>query len=256
MEQENGMGLSELLHRAYIAVKRRFVLVLAVILIITGGGAVIANVRKPMYTSYERVSYKASGNMTSQYYQTVVGFCNKPCVIDRANYYYDYYVSNGYKKVSDFIGEIDSVKENYDASKVVATKYILEERVSVSASSSSSTTPSYIFTIGYTDPSGDKSSDIVKILLQAIVHEINAENFEGKNYFGVEITLIDLDSMGLPSSDWSKSKIISVAFVISIIAAFLAVYVINLADRTVKEKSDIERLTGVDLLAFIEDQGA
>jgi hypothetical protein len=255
MEQENGMGLGELLHRAYIAVKRRIVLVLAVILIITGGGVVMSYLRKPMYTASERVSYKASGSMTSQYFQTVVGFCNKSCVIDRANFYYDYYAGHNYKHVSDFIKDFASPDDSliYDVSKKVDKKYILEERVGVAASSSSATAVSYIFTVKYTDTTESDAYDKVVILLQAIGDEANAKNGDDLKYFGVDITLKDLGSNGT-ASDWSKSKIVSIAFVISLIVALLSVYVINLTDRTVKEKSEIERLTGVDLLAFIEDQ--
>lgn len=262
MEQENGMGLGELLHRAYIAVKRRIVLVFAVILIITGGGAVIANIRKPMYTASERASYKAGmESTTSSYFRTVVDFCNSGCVIDRANFYYDYYSKNEYNKVSDFIEDVKTAvsDENnplyYDTDKIVKEKYISEDRVGISASAANATSVSYIITVRYTDANYSAAQDKVKILLQAIGDEANLQNDTGKKYFGTEITITDLELYGY-SSDWSKTKIVSIAFVISVIVALLSVYVINLTDRTVKEKNEIERITGTDLLAFIEDQEA
>ena len=254
MEQENGIRLGELLQRAYIAVKKRIILVLAVIFILTAGGAVIAYIRKPMYTASERVSYKAADNMTDQYFQTVVGFCNKGCVIDRANFYYDYYLNSGkkYNKVEDFLQDIAYIE--YDASKTTG-RYISAESVSVSASSPNSTQKSYIFTVKYKDADANAARDKVLILIQALGDEVSVKNGEAGKYFGVTISINDL---GLDSilSDWSKAKIVFIAFIVGVVAAFFSVYVINIADSTVKEKGEIERLTGVDLLAFIDDQGA
>ena len=261
MEQENGMGLGELLHRVYLAIRRRIVLVLAVIFIITGGGFIIANIRKPMYTASERVSYTASDNMTSSYFQTVTAFCNKGCVVDRANFYYDYYSKKEYKKVSDFLDDVKKAQKDdslyYTVDKRVKDpdrQYITGNNVGVSASSNSNSV-SYIFTIRYTDADENAARDKLMILLQAISDEINVKEEGDFKYFGVEINISDM-GYEYSASDWPKSKIISIAFIIGVFVALLSVYFINLTDRTVKEKADIERITGSDLLAIIEDQGA
>lgn len=268
MEQENGMGLGELLFRVYLALKRRIILVLAIILIFTAGGAIVANLRKPLYTATQMVSYKAtsddvnSTDMTSQYFQTVVGFCNKGCVVDRANFYYDVYAnSTEFKNVKEFIEYVEAHandKEDfsyYTVEKISAKKYIEQGRTSVSATSSTND-PVYVINIKYTDADRAAASDKVSILLCAAKLEVNSKNEKGNSkYFGVKITLENYGSLGI-GSDWSKTRIVTVALVLGIIAALLAVYVINLSDRTVKEKKDIESITGVSLLAFIEDQEA
>ena len=268
MEQENGMGLGELLFRIYLALKRRIILVLAIILVFVGGGTIIANLRKPLYTATQMVSYKAtrddvnSTDMTSQYFQTVVGFCNKGCVVDRANYYYDVYAnSSEFKNVGEFIEYVETHANDaedftyYTTEKISQTKYIEQGRTSVSATSSTAD-PVYVINIRYTDANSTASTDKVRILLCAAKLEVNSKNENGNSkYFGVNITLENYGSLGI-ASDWSKTRIISVALVMGVIVALLAVYLINLSDRTVKEKKDIESITGVSLLAFIEDQEA
>ena len=261
-ENEKGMGLGELLHRAFLAVKRRFVFVLVVILIFAAGGYVIAQIRKPFYTASERVLYQAgdentSPNVTSSYFESVKIFCGSGCVVDRANFYYDYYVyhTDSLKTVIDKIEAGTDEELKYDTSKIVSHKWITQKNLMIY--SSSATEVSYMLTISYTDPSYTKSYEKLKIILCAIGQEINApvEGSTSNKYFGEEIKIQDFGSYGI-SSDWSKSKIITIATVIGIIVALLSVYAINLTDRTIREKKDIERITGVSLLAFIEDQEA
>ena len=254
MEQES-LRLGELIHRAYVLIKRRIVLVLAIILIITVGGIAVAYIRKPVYTASEHISYKANGNMTAQYFQSVVEFCDKGCVIDRANFYYDNYVKSGnkYDSVDKFINDIQHLE--YDATKKIEKKYITSDKVSVSASLPTSSSISYIFTIKYTDPNKNAARDKVLILFEAVKEEVNIKSGVNNKYFGVDIILADLGTESI-SSDWSKSNIVILSFAVGVIVALLSVYIINIADNTVKEKEEIERLTGTDLLAFIDDQEA
>ncbi|MDY6367138.1 MAG: hypothetical protein SPL13_01275 [Clostridia bacterium] len=261
-ENEKGMGLGELLNRAFVAIKRNIILVLAIILIFAAGGFVMANLRKPLYTASERVSYQAgsddASDVTSAYFQTVVGFCSSGSVIDRANFYYDYYVNHGYQNVASLLEDIKNATEGddlyYDESKIAATKWITRDKVGVIASNGNE--ESYIITIRYTDTTVNAAYDKVKIVLTAIENEVNRTDARGEGlYFRVHITISDYGYMGA-SSDWSKSRIITIATVIGVIVALLAVYFINLSDRSIKEKREIERITGTSLLAFIEDQEA
>ena len=261
-ENEKGMGLGELLHRAFVAVKRRIVLVLAIILIFAAGGYTIGTVRKPLYTASERVSYQAisddSVDVTSAYFQTVKDFCRSGKVVDRANFYYDYYVRRPYDNVGQLIEDIKNATEGsplyYDETKRVDTPWIVRSKVGVSSSSGKE--ESYIITIKYTDSTVAVARDKITILLAAIQNEVKLtdENGEGV-YFRVNVIIKDYGYMGA-SSDWSRSKITTITTVIGIIVAFLAVYLINLTDRTIKDKREIERITGISLLAFIEDQEA
>lgn len=267
MEQENGVALGELIKKAYLAIKRNIFLVLAVILLITGGGVVVAYTKTPTYTATQSAVYKAEGEgtgskenseYTSAYFLTFVDFCNQGCVVDRANFYYDYYIKHQYKSVDDFIAAVDTVVSKddplfYDAqTDRVKESYIKSGNVTVSASDADSQTVSYMVGINYKDATPTLARDKVKILLCAIEKEANLENEIGqKTYFGVNVSVKDYEYKGV-SCDLSKSKIIIIAAVLSVAVAAFAVYLVGLLDRTFRTKEDLEKITGSPVLAFIE----
>lgn len=263
-ENDKGMGLGELLHRAFIAIKRRIVLVLAVILVFVAGGTMLAYVRKPLYTASESVTYKAgnddASNYTSLYFKSVIEFCSSGCVVDRANFYYDRFIKSSNISLSEFIKKASDAQSNssdplyYDSAKRIDVSYITNKNLSVKESSVDGV--SYMLTISYTDASTSNAYNKLQILIGAIKDEVNISDSNGrKMYFPVKITIEDFGYKGA-SANWSKSRVITIAAVIGIIVALLAVYIINLTDRTIKDKKEIERITGVSLIAFIEDQEA
>ena len=270
MEQDNGLRLGELIKSAFRTLKRNIVLILAVILLVTGAGVALAYAKKPTYTATQSAIYMAEGyennsgkdsEYTSAYFDTFIKFCNQGCVVDRANFYYDYYVKHQFTDVDEFIDAVSMVNSTedelyYDATTDrVTTKYISEGNISVSASASDSQTVSYMVGIKYRDASTALAKDKVKILLCAIENEANLVNEYGqKKYFGVNVSVKDYEYNGV-SSDWSKSKVIVIAFILGVILSMLAVYVVSLMDRTLRDKDDLERLTGSDLLAYIESKG-
>lgn len=268
MEQDSGLRLGEIIHRAFIAIKRKIVLILAIILVITGGGVIIANVRKPMYTAGERADYYATSSaeslsdVSSVYFNTIVDFCKAGCVVDRANFYYDCFIHRKTEQtLNDFIKEVEDAVPGdplyYDTSKMIDVEHILKNQISVTVKKSNNNT-SYMLVVKYSDLDSGAAVNKVKILLKAIEKEANlTTDEEGTDYkyFGVPVVIQDWGDAGF-SSDWSKSRIISISLVIGIIVALLAVYAVNALDRTVKEKAELERITGVSVLAFIEDQEA
>ncbi len=270
MEQENGMALGELIKKAYLALKRNILLVLAVIVLITGAGVVVAYTKTPTYTATQSAVYKAEGEgtgskenseYTSAYFETFVNFCNQGCVVDRANFYYDYYAKHQYKSVDEFIDSVNTVVSEEDplyynaATDRVSASYINGGNISVSASDTDSQTVSYMVGVNYKDATPTLARDKVKILLCAIEKEANLTNESGqKMYFGVNVSVKDYEYKGV-SCDLSKSKIIIIAAVLSVVAAALAVYVVGLMDRTLRDKEELEKLTGCAVLAFIESTG-
>lgn len=263
-ENEKGMGLGELLHRAFIAVKRRIILVLAIILIFVAGGTVLAYVRKPLYTARECATYKAgnddASSYTSLYFRTVVEYCTAGCVVDRANFYYDKFIKSSNVSISEFVKKASDAQSDptdplyYDESLRINASYISNNDLTVRATSGDEI--SYMITISYTDVSATVAYNKLQIIIGAIKDEVNLEDENGSRvYFPVNITIEDFGYMGA-SVNWSKSRVITISAVIGIIVALLAVYLINLTDRTIKDKKDIERITGVNLIAFIEDQEA
>lgn len=264
-ENEKGMGLGELLHRAFIAIKRRIVLVLAIILIFVAGGTMLAYVKKPLYTASESATYKAgnddASSYTSLYFRSVIEFCASGCVVDRANFYYDRFIKSSNVSLNEFIKKAADAQSDpsdplyYDSTKRISSALITGNNLAVRASSGDDDV-SYMLTISYTDASSTVAYDKLQILLGAIKDEVNISDSNGTRiYFPVNITIEDFGYRGA-TVNWSKSKVITISAVIGIIVALLAVYVINLTDRTIKDKKEIERITGVSLIAFIEDQEA
>jgi capsular polysaccharide biosynthesis protein len=77
---------------------------------------------------------------------------------------------------------------------------------------------------------------------------------KNKYFDTVEVAMKDLGTMPVSTSS-SKMKTILVFGVISVVAGVVVVYIKNLLDNTVKTKEDLNRITGVDLLASIDKQG-
>ncbi len=273
MENEKGLRFSDVMHRAWVALKRNIVLFLAVIFVITAGGVVIGFARKPAYTAKECAFFRVKGSvadsqldtaLTSAYLDTIVDFCDEGCVVDRANYYYYCYV-NGiggpYVDVDAFIEKINNLSGTEDKLYYQADKrlenasYINAQSISVSASSATSQTISYRIIVKYQDKSQTAAKDKVKILRLAIEKEANLKDGEAIKYFGVNVSVADWGYLG-SDADWSKTKIILISFVLSVIAAALAVYIVSVMDRTIRDKDELERIAGVPLLAYIEEREA
>ena len=96
-----------------------------------------------------------------------------------------------------------------------------------------------------------------KIYLLAFRREIQpAEDKPGVKYFdGIKITILELDTNGEPTSDVSKVKFAFIGLVIGVVLAVLVVYLINSSDTTVKNREELEELTGTAVLAYIESTG-
>ena len=90
----------------------------------------------------------------------------------------------------------------------------------------------------------------------AFEREIGTEKgTNGDRYFaGVNISIISLGNSGW-SSDVSKVKFTIIGFAIGVVVAALVVYVISVTDVSIKDKEELERITGVSVLANIDHVG-
>lgn len=249
------------------AIRRNIILILLILIIGAGCGLGYAYIKKPNYTAGENVVYLAkevggkdgtasSVNIMRAYFNTVVDFCDEGVVTDRANHYYVAYLNEKRNSaeytVGDFIkNDIEKYSNNVN---LEAGKYILKNKISVTADVASADTEEFSFIIKYTDPDKQDAADKVKLLLVAIIDELEIEDGQNVYFDTVENQLVSLGFTGV-SSDVSKSRFTIVGFIVGAILAAVVVYLKTLFDNTVSSKELLEGLTGVPVLSVIEKEG-
>lgn len=273
--EENVKTSDSIIKDIWFAFKRNLVLVIALVLFCTACGIGYAFIKKPNYTATEEVVCMAEDtsnsnivtnfNIMNAYINTIVDFCDEGVVIERANFYYIQY-RNQYRNQSaqgsvtsldEFIEDVrteDPYVTNDDSP--ADKKYIVKENVSVSAKVETNQTDEYSFSISYTDPNLELALIKAKIYVLAFEREIGTEKgTNGDRYFaGVKISIISLGNSGW-SSDVSKVKFTIIGFAIGVVVAAIAVYVISVTDVSIKDKEELERITGVSVLANIDHVG-
>ena len=253
---------SGFIHQVLHVVKRNLWLILAVIIAVTACGVGYSVVRKPKYTANMRVSFSVEGKDSAtigeniQYINTIVDFVDEGVVIDRANAYYIKWV-DGYKKagknVQEFVNTADNVntlQRDYDrVATLSADKFIHASSISTKTKQNEETT-NWIFQICCSDGNSQDALEKAYILVLAYEHEL-----EGGEYFGENSSLkINIGNLGFDgvSVDMSKKTIIIIAFVLSVVLAVLLIYIKNLFDNTIKDKKELEIITGVELVGCID----
>ena len=270
---ENKTGANDnLILSIWFALKRNFVLVLAIVLFSTASGLIYGFIKKPNYTATQEIVFTAidqkSDDIVTNYRVmealrgTIVDFCDEGVVVDRADFYYLTFVQKSAGAgpdytVDDFIYEIQNTEDPYNTSDPGITNrgYITRENVYVSASVETDNVGEYAFSMGYTD--GNEKDAIIKAKLYRLAFEREIQPETGKSgvkYFdGVIINIIDLESSGV-TSDVSKVKFAVIGLIIGVVLSAIAVYIINVTDTTVKTKEELEEITDSTVLAYINDQ--
>ena len=270
MEQNVKAGDS-IIKDIWFALKRNIVLVITLVFLCTACGIGYSFIKKPNYTATEEVVCMAEDaknsnivtnfNIMNAYINTIIDFCDEGVVIERANFYYIQFrnqLSQGtVTSLDDFIANVrteDPYVTNDDTP--AERKYIVKENVSVSAKVESNQTDEYSFSISYADPDLKQALTKAKIYVLAFEREIGTDKgTSGDRYFaGVNIKIIGLGSSGW-SSNVSKVKFTLIGFAIGAVIAALAVYLISVTDVSVKSKEELERITGVSVLANIDYEG-
>lgn len=276
-EQKNVNKHSNLIRDILFVIKRNIILALAVIILVSGIGVGYSYMRKPNYIASNRVSFSIDGgndtasiNEIRQYVDTVIDFCDEGVVLDRANAYYSFYVdgkSKGeYKNINEFYNTFEQVDtnntesnqifKNYDrASTLKDENFLVVSAVSTETIKNKDAT-NWVFKVKYTDKNQQDAIEKIHILILAYKHEIidgGDENGQQKPYFSIKVKISNLGLDGV-SQDVSKGKIIIIAVIIGVVLSLLVVYLKNLLDNTVRDKEDLERLTGVAVLGYISER--
>ena len=275
-EQKNVKMHSNLIRDIFFVIRRNIILALAVIILVSGLGVGYSYLRKPNYVASNRVNFSIDGGTTAsineirQYVDTVVDFCDEGVVLDRANAYYSFYIDGKnegkYQDIKEFYNAFEQVDDKNPSSNLIFKNYdrsttLKDENFLVASAVSTETiknqeATNWVFKVKYTDKNEQDAIEKIHILILAYKHEIidgGDENGQQNPYFSIKVKISNLGLDGV-SKDVSKTKIIIIAVVIGFALSLLVVYLKNLLDNTVKDKEDLERLTGVAVLGFITDR--
>lgn len=254
--------LSEILFR----LKENLILIVLIVVLSIGAGAVYYKLQKPVYTGSEMLNYMAfyedakdsdnassSMNLMSVYIDTMVDFCTTGVVLDRAEYYYTEYL----KSNMDIEGFIAGVKtgaynQTYNPSDVTDRVYFNSSNVSSSLlNHGNEMIESYILVITASAESEEMARELTRFFAVAIDQECR-DFFQGVKTYTYELVK-NTEGVSV-SSGKSLVKTLAIFTLLGLVLALAIVYLKVLLDKTVKDKEEIEMLTGVSMLAYIEKQ--
>ena len=282
----NGKGIS--FTDIFFILRAHLILIIFITVLFGSGGFAYSKVRKPIYTASVPVQFKtelfnekdANGNSVNQvsstnylfaYLDTAVGICKSGEVLDRANVYYyfyqEYLKQNEGLDIDDFIitlnnaytsearadreeipgYEIDEMqdkcRDRFFTASNIGTNY--------TSSKNGNDTVTY-FNLWVKNLNKDEAIKMARIYAVAADVSLNKILDLGKGTAG----LIELaDKIGDISwySDMSPRNIIIIAAVLGFVVSLVVVYLLYLADNTVKSKEQLEKLTGANVIAYLDD---
>lgn len=282
----NGKGIS--FTDIFFILRAHLILIIFITVLFGAGGFAYSKVRKPIYTASVPVQFKtelfnekdANGNSVNQvsstnylfaYLDTAVGICKSGEVLDRANVYYyfyqEYLKQNEGLDIDDFIitlnnaytsearadreeipgYEIDEMqdkcRDRFFTASNIGTNY--------TSSKNGNDTVTY-FNLWVKNLNKDEAIKMARIYAVAADVSLNKILDLGKGTAG----LIELaDKIGDISwySDMSPRNIIIIAAVLGFVVSLVVVYLLYLADNTVKSKEQLEKLTGANVIAYLDD---
>lgn len=253
---------SEILFR----LKENIILIALIVVLAIGAGAVYYKLQKPVYTGSEMLNYMAyyedakdsdnassSMNLMSVYIDTMVDFCTTGVVLDRAEYYYTEYLKSG-MDIEDFLAEVQKGTYNqaYNPSNVNNRVYYNSSTVSSSLlNHGNDMIESYILVITASGESKEIAKELTRFFAVAIDQECR-DFFQGVKTYTYELVK-NTDGVSV-SSGKSLIKTLAIFTLVGLVLALAIVYLKVLLDNTVKDKEEIEMLTGVSMLAYIEKQ--
>ena len=226
--QNQNAGKNTLLEIIRILYRRLYIIILCTMLGIAGGIGLIVLKDKPVYTAKQTVMFVANltentstyndVTLSKLYLQDVATLIVTPTFINSAN---EIYAENGgVDKIS-----ASSVKTSYD-----------------------SQAKSLIFTISYTDLNQRNAENKLK----AVIESAN-KNLNGK-IMAQEPRLTVLQSQASMSVQTQKAMYLVLCAFLGLVLGVAIVFIIHFSDNTLKDKDDLENITGANFLSYIEQQ--
>lgn len=257
-----------------MAIKNNLVMIILVVVLCAGCGLGYAFLKKPYYTATESVIYIATDegmgeediasdiNIMRGFFDTVVDFCTTGVVVDRANFYYVNFMNELDKDptltLEEYIARFDVGEDPYSTSSTntIGQGYVLKENIETVVNNAKDSSDQFSFSIRYTDPNKVDAVNKVKLIVLAFNREIQSDGLEkqGKYFSGIENKIMSLGLNGVVSSV-SKMKYTVIGGIIGVLLSAAALYLTSVLDNTVKSKKTAEHLTGVNVLAVLDNEG-
>lgn len=248
-ETDGGISIADI----FALVKRYCVVMLAIIVAACAAGFVFSKLRTPKYTATATLTYNVSiensKNTTAEasaqlaYYETMKEFCTAGIVMDRANYYFEKYLKSAEYINGDLNGFIEKTKtesNNYDYKKI-KTVVFSTDNVSVKSASSASMSN---FVLSVTSTSEDDVTPMLRLYSLAV-------NVEAKSVIDGYIQEISESGITAPQKDMSTLKLLIISGIVGVCLACVAVYLLWVTDKTVRDEGELDKITGVHLLSKI-----
>lgn len=213
---------------------RNVILIVLVTAVVTIAGLVFAVSKKPNYTATRSIMVEAdssntenmvnTSNMLTRELPNIAEFFKQLVVIDRAN---DIYTAKNGGEIS-----IKKIGTDYNTS----TRFV---------------------SVSYTDSDPDVAVAKVDALVQAEIEVISSRNPDGSSqYFPLTITVHRTDNDRAVFKESSGIlKYVVIAFVGGLVLGVIAALVRYFMDDKLRSKNELERITGVKILALIENGG-
>ncbi len=269
-EETGGISLRNILY----AIKNNLIMIILVIVLSAGCGLGVSFLVTPYYTASESVIYIAENedehkggstttyiNIMRAYFDTVVDFCQTGVVVDRANFYYVNYVNQRSKEpqlnIETYVSRVKTIEDPYSINQeTTRTKEIIKANVSTNVEINKEDSDQFAFTINYVDENKQEAVDKLKCIILAFDLEIKSSGIDGQSkYFsGIKNNIISLGSNRV-SSSVSPAKYVLVGGLIGMVLALGAMYLTSVLDNTIKDRSTLEELTGVNVLTVLEREG-
>ncbi len=269
---KEGLSIIDILH----ILKRYIVLLIAVIIAFTAVGVAYSFVQKPEYTVTQKLSYKCKNlpyvnskgetvnadtttsniNTMMAYGDTIMDLFDEGVVLDRANYYYKEYLNANFSSkisVDEFLATL-AEKDNYIGSEeqLNLNKNIVDTQIGTYDLTEEQESK-FAFTVSYTEDERQVAIDKLSILVYAFEKECFSKTDAGNvKYFGEFEVIVSNLGQEKVENNVSKLKTIILFFAVGIVASLVVVLIVNMLDNTVKEKEELERLTGATTLSAIE----
>ncbi len=267
-----------LMRKLLQGLKRFWVWIVVLALVGVIGGTIYSKSIRTYYTTTLRVMFAAeakeeggspySYNITQQLKETMQDFIKTNVVLDRANYYYDQFgkqdykdvTVNGmvYKAVDQFLDDCKAGKFDFNTIKGTDAvskieRQIFADKIAVESSKDEDLFVMYIKYSGYAEDDTESKVEIIRYAAEEEALEVDetSENV----YFGAYIRLRDLGQDGTAVVSASSTKSIVLGAVVGVVIAAALIILICILDSRVKDKEEIELITGTNLIAYIDLQG-
>ncbi|MBO4251132.1 MAG: hypothetical protein J5911_00540 [Clostridia bacterium] len=283
---ESGKGISFM--DIFYIIRAHLILIIMITVLFGVGGFAYSRVRKPYYTASVPVEFKAemfkaqtdsdklpvdqttSGSFLFAYLENAVAICKSGEVIERANVYYKFFLESK-MDIDTFITTLKSAytaSERNERHEIPGYSVTDELRAAVRKEENPVFTANnigtnYVAAKNSADAEIDfvlwvKNLDQQEVPKMARIYALAADVALNKilDLGGGASGLIDLSTSikDIPASpDMSQTNIIIISVVLGFIVSLIVVYLLYLADNTVKGKEQLEKLTGANVIAYLED---